>query len=96
MKSAKWPKLREAPGWRGASVAERARAIENACRTAMELLEDSKEREARLRRIDPVPNSTRAIIRRLAAEGNAKRKKAAADARRRRRASMAGRDAHPT
>jgi hypothetical protein len=71
--SPKFPRLREAPSWRGASVVERARAIENACRTAMELLEDSKEREARLRRIDHVPSSTRAIIRRLAASGYAKR-----------------------
>jgi hypothetical protein len=71
--SPKLPKLREAPSWRGASVAKRARAIESACRTAIELLEDSKEREARLRRIDPVPSSTRAIIRRLAASGHAKR-----------------------
>ena len=71
--SPKWPKLREAPSWHGASQAERARAIENACRTAMEMLADSKEREARLRRIDPVPKSTLAIIRRLAASGNAKR-----------------------
>jgi hypothetical protein len=39
----------------------------------MELLEDSKDREARLTRIDPVPASTRAIIRRLAARGYAKR-----------------------
>jgi hypothetical protein len=69
----KWPRLRDAPSWRGASVTERARAIENACRTAIQLLEDSKEREARLRRIDPVPKSTRAIIRRLAASGYAKR-----------------------
>jgi hypothetical protein len=69
----KWPKLREAPSWRGASVEERARAIEAACAGAMELLEHSKEREARLRRIDPVPASTRAHIRRLAASGNAKR-----------------------
>jgi hypothetical protein len=69
----KWPTLRDAPSWRGASVADRARAIENACRTAIELLEDSKEREARLRRIDPIPRSTRAIIRRLAASGYAKR-----------------------
>jgi hypothetical protein len=69
----KWPRLREAPSWRGASVTERAHAIENACRTAIELLEDSKEREARLTRIDPVPASTRAIIRRLAASGYAKR-----------------------
>ncbi len=69
----KWPKLRDAPSWRGASVAERARAIENACRTAIELLEDSKEREARLLRIDPVSISTRSIIRRLAARGHAKR-----------------------
>jgi hypothetical protein len=53
-------------------VAERARAIESACRTAIELLQDSEEREARLRRIDPVPASTRAIIRRLAASGHAK------------------------
>lgn len=71
--SPKLPRLRETPSWRGASVAERARAIENACRTAMELLENSEEREARLRRIDPVPSSTRAIIRRLAASGHAKR-----------------------
>lgn len=71
--SPRLPRLREAPSWRGASVAERARAIENACRTAMELLENSEEREARLRRIDPVPSSTRAIIRRLAASGHAKR-----------------------
>jgi hypothetical protein len=69
----KWPKLREPPSWRGASVAERARAIENACRTALELLEDSNDREARLRHIDPVPSSTRVIIRRLAASGYAKR-----------------------
>ena len=69
----KWPRLREAPSWRGASLAERARAIENACRTAIELLEDSEDREARLGRIDPVPTSTRAIIRRLAASGTAKR-----------------------
>jgi hypothetical protein len=69
----RWPRLREAPSWRGASLAERARAIESACRTAIELLQDSKEREARLRRIDPVPASTRAIIRRLAASGYAKR-----------------------
>ena len=68
----KWPRLREGPSWRGASQAERALAIESACATAMELLEDSKEREARLQRIDPVPTSTRAIIRRLAASGNAK------------------------
>ena len=74
MKSgSKWPRLRDAPSWRGASLAERARAIESACLTAMELLEDSKEREARLRRTDPVPSSTRAIIRRLAASGYAKR-----------------------
>ena len=61
--ASKWPKLREAPSWRGAGIAERARAIENACRTALELLEDSKDREARLRHIDPLPASTRAIIR---------------------------------
>jgi hypothetical protein len=69
----KWPRLLDAPSWRGASVVERARAIENACRTAIELLGDSKEREARLTRIDPLPASTRAIIRRLAASGYAKR-----------------------
>ena len=69
----KWPKLREAPSWRGAGIAERARAIENACRTALELLEHSKDREARLRHIDPLPASTRAIIRRLAASGYPKR-----------------------
>ena len=56
----------------GASIAERARAIENACRTALELLEDSKDREARLRHIDPLPASTCAIIRRLAASGQPK------------------------
>jgi hypothetical protein len=69
----KLPKLREAPSWRGASLEERARALEAACAGAMELLEYSKEREARLRRIDPIPASTRAILRRLAASGNAKR-----------------------
>lgn len=68
-----WPKLREAPSWRGASMTKRARAIENACLTALELLEHSKDREARLRQVDPLPASTRAIIRRLAASGHPKR-----------------------
>jgi hypothetical protein len=68
----KWPTLLETPSWRGVGVAARARAIENACRTAMELLQDSEQREARLRRIDPVPPSTRAIIRRLATSGHTK------------------------
>jgi hypothetical protein len=67
---AKWPKLPKSPSLRNISIASRAQAIETACRTAMELLEHSPQREARLRRIDPVPASTRALLRRLAARRN--------------------------
>lgn len=65
--SSHWPKLREAPSWRGRGFEERARAIEDACRSAIQILSSSPDRLARLRRIDPVPASTRALLRRLAA-----------------------------
>ena len=47
---------------------ERALAIEAACRAAMQLIESAPDRLARLRRIDPVPDSTRALLCRLAAQ----------------------------
>lgn len=62
-----WPKLRDGASWRDRSVGERARAIEQACRTAVQLLAGSPDRATRLRRIDPVPPSTRALLRRLRA-----------------------------
>jgi len=45
---------------------ERARAVESACRLAIQLLDGAPDRAARLARIDPVPESTRALLRRLA------------------------------
>lgn len=51
----------------GRSVDERARAIVAACRAAMQMLEGMPDREERLSRTDPVPASTRALLRRLAA-----------------------------
>jgi hypothetical protein len=62
-----WPQLQREPSWADRPLAERARAIEAACRTAMQLLENAPDRQARLNRIDPVPASTRALLRRLAA-----------------------------
>jgi hypothetical protein len=62
-----WPKLHEASSWRERTIEERARAIEQACRAALQLLADSPDRVARLRRVDPVPPSTLALLRRLAA-----------------------------
>lgn len=62
-----WPKLEPTSRWTGRSIEERARAIELACRTAMQLLADAADRDERLRRTDPVPPSTRAHLRRLAA-----------------------------
>jgi hypothetical protein len=70
VKTSHWPRLRKDPEWRGRSVEERARAVELACRTAIQLLSDARDREARLTRIDPVPPSTRALLRRLANAGN--------------------------
>ncbi|HUI25259.1 MAG TPA: hypothetical protein VL403_04170 [Candidatus Kryptonia bacterium] len=49
-------------------MVERGQAIEAACRAAMQLLQGVPDRQARLRRIDPVPASTRALLRRLAAQ----------------------------
>jgi len=62
-----WPKLRDTGSWCGRSVEERARGVEQACRAAMQMLAGSPDRAARLRRIDPVPPSTRALLRRLCA-----------------------------
>jgi hypothetical protein len=70
-KAPRWPKLSALPSWRERSVEERARAIESACRAALELLADSPDGEARLRRIDPVPASTRDLLRRLASAADA-------------------------
>jgi hypothetical protein len=62
-----WPKLRDAAFGRDRPIEERARAVEQACRAAMQMLAGSPDRAARLRRIDPVPRSTRALLRRLRA-----------------------------
>jgi len=62
-----WARLEPAPSWRGRSIAEHDRAIASACRTAMQLLEGAPDRAARLAHVDPVPPSTRAHLRRLAA-----------------------------
>lgn len=64
---APWPQLPEPESWRDRSIEERARAIESACRTALQLLASAPDRALRLARIDPVPASTRALLRRLAA-----------------------------
>ena len=65
-----WPRLQAAPSWRERSVEERAQAIEAACRAAVQILAAStpQQRQARLARVDPVPPSTRALLRRLAAQ----------------------------
>jgi hypothetical protein len=63
----RWPKLRDAAFCRDRPIEERARAIEQACRAAMQMLAGSPDRAARLRRIDPVPQSTRVLLRRLCA-----------------------------
>lgn len=68
--SRRFPQLDPAPSWANRSVEERARAIEAACAAAIQLLEDAPDRESRLHRLDPVPASTRAIIRRLASGGD--------------------------
>jgi hypothetical protein len=62
-----WPKLRDTGVWRDRPVEERARAVEQACRAAMQMLAGSPDRASRLRRIDPVPRSTRVLLRRLRA-----------------------------
>jgi hypothetical protein len=61
-----WPRLAPADLWRDRSLEERAAAVEAACKAAMQILEDASDREARLHRIDPVPESTRQHLRRLA------------------------------
>ncbi|GAC1424549.1 MAG: hypothetical protein NVSMB57_16610 [Actinomycetota bacterium] len=45
---------------------EHADALIAACKGAMQILEGSPDRAERLARIDPVPASTEAILRRLA------------------------------
>ncbi len=61
------PKLVSDDTWRGRSIEERAAAIDAACRGAMQVLQDAADREARLRRVDRLPESTRRHLRRLAA-----------------------------
>jgi len=68
MSALRWPKLMPTPSWADRSIAERAQAIESACRTAMQLLEGCPDREVRLARTDSVPASTRTHLQRLAAE----------------------------
>ena len=58
----RWRALRPPPPWRDRSIEERDRAIQSACRAAMQMLADAPNRVDRLRRIDPVPDSTRAIL----------------------------------
>lgn len=65
--NARWPRLPQPESWKNRSIEERARAIESACRTALQLLTAAPDRDARLTRVDPVPASTRALLRRLAA-----------------------------
>jgi hypothetical protein len=50
---------------------ELARGVEAACAAAMQLLDGSPDLQSRLHHIDPVPASTRAILRRLVSGGNA-------------------------
>jgi hypothetical protein len=64
----RWPRLPPAPSWKGRSIEERAQAVESACRTAMQLLAALPDRDARLQRVDPLPASSRALLRRLAAQ----------------------------
>jgi hypothetical protein len=64
---ARRPQPPQPESWRKRSLEERARGIESACRTALQLLAAVPDRDARLARIDPVPASTRALLRRLAA-----------------------------
>lgn len=64
----RWPRLQPALLWRDRSTEERARAVEGACRAAMQLLDGAPDRHRKLGRIDPVPQSTRAHLRRLAAQ----------------------------
>lgn len=61
-----WPRLHPARRWPDDSDAKRGDAVEAACRTAMQLLQDVPDRERYLARLDPVPRSTRALLRRLA------------------------------
>lgn len=62
-----WPSLQPAPVPRYRSVEAQARAVEAACRTAIQLLEGAPDRDRMRARVDPVPQSTRAHLRRLAA-----------------------------
>jgi hypothetical protein len=64
-----WRLLEPHTTWRGRSFAERADAIEAACRGAMQVLQGLPDGAARLARIDPVPESTRILLRRLASAG---------------------------
>jgi hypothetical protein len=57
------------PSWRERSIAERDEALQLACRGAMQLLDALPDPAERLRRHDPVPASTVALLRRLARVG---------------------------
>jgi hypothetical protein len=70
MTARRWPQLESPPSWAGRSLEERARGVEAACAAAIQLLGDGPDRARRLMQIDPVPASTRAIIRRLASGGD--------------------------
>jgi len=61
-----WPSLEPDSSWKDRSEADHAAGIVVACRSAMQLLAGAPDRDARLERIDPVPASTRALLRRLA------------------------------
>jgi hypothetical protein len=61
-----WPRLMEDDPGRSETGNDRGRLVEAACRGAMLILESRKDRSAVLRRQDPVPTSTRELLRRLA------------------------------
>jgi hypothetical protein len=65
----RWPILEPAPSWRDRTPADHARGIELACEAALQLLAERPDRAARLDHADPVPASTRALLRRLAVQG---------------------------
>lgn len=63
-----WPTL-PYDTWRGRSIEERAEGIALVCQAAMELIDSSDDAESRLKTPDPLPASTKALLRRLANDG---------------------------
>ncbi|MGH7823147.1 MAG: hypothetical protein ACREQ9_25595 [Candidatus Binatia bacterium] len=61
-----WPRLMKDDSGRREIGAERGRLVEAACQTAILILEGRKDREAVLRRSDPLLRSTKALLRELA------------------------------